>query len=101
MILLPTRPCMNAKNTFALNRIFCPKGAPGQTVEESAAHHFSVKTCLNIPEKAFSEDFSSMAIDSKSCTKSAKIPGNWASKFNDFRIRLYESASSNIEEFNF
>ena len=92
---------IECKNTFALNWIFGPKGSPGQTTEESAAHHFLLKTFLNIPEKSFSKGFSTLAVCRESVATWAKIPGNGTSKFHNFRSFLHESASSNIEEFKF
>ena len=101
IVLLRISPCMNAKNTFALNWIFGPKGAPEQTTKESAAHHFLVETYLNIPEKPFSKEFSTLVVCRISGVSWAKIPGNWASIFYSFGLGLHESAPSNIEELNF
>ena len=60
---------------FALSVKFCPSGSPGQTTEESAAHHFLLKTLLEIPGTSFLNVFFKFRFSQKSCMWTPKSPG--------------------------
>ena len=79
---------------FVLKPKFCPKGPPEKTTEEGAAHHFLLKTLLEIPETTFSNEFFKIWVLKGKLHVKAEIPGNSPPKNHVSKQRIHFSGPS-------